>query len=289
MAVRQPVMPTVGKRQLARELRSAREAANLTMDQVAEELDWSKGKVHNIETGRWTRGNLTDLRALLDAYGVSDPDKRKALEQLMRDAKKPGWWSKYNDVFSGALPAFEDEASELSSYEPSLVPGLLQSPEYIAELMRNSPFLSRDEARRKIEARQQRQKVLTRSDAPTATFVVEEAAVQRLAELPDVFRPQVEHLIAMSGGDSSRVTIQIMPLRSGLHAALGPSFVILDFHDELDLSIVYTESVARGAYLEEKAEVSMYRTLFAHACQQALRPDESIALLKDMLKQQPKT
>ncbi|MBB6174068.1 transcriptional regulator with XRE-family HTH domain [Nocardiopsis mwathae] len=285
MAARQPVMPTVGKRQLARELRSAREAAQLTMDQVAEQLDWSKGKVHNIETGRWTRGNLTDLRALLDTYGVNDPAKREALEQLMRDAKKPGWWSKYNDAFGSALPAFEDEASELFSYEPSLVPGLLQSPEYITELMRNSPLLTAEEAQRKCEARQRRQKVLTRSSPLVARFVVEEAALQRLVNLPEVFRPQVEHLIAMGEDDGNRVTIQVMPLRSGLHAVLGPSFVILDFHDELDLSIVYTESVARGAYLEEKAEVSMYRALFARACEQALRPDESIALLKDLLKQ----
>src|SRR5690606_29970095 len=107
---RQPVMPTVGKRQLGRELRSLREASKFTLDRVAEELDLAKTKVHNLENGHWTRGNLTDLLALLALYRATDPHWRTALEDVMRNAKKRGWWAEYGAALAGALPAFEDDA-----------------------------------------------------------------------------------------------------------------------------------------------------------------------------------
>jgi transcriptional regulator with XRE-family HTH domain len=287
MAPRPPVMPTVGKRQLARELRSAREAASLTLDQVAAEMDWAKTKVHNLENGRWTRSNLTDLRGLLSLYDITDPGRREKLEQLMREAKKPGWWVAYGDALDGALPAFEDEASEISCYEPNFVPGLLQTRDYAVTLLRSYPFLTATEVERKVEARLKRQQILTRESPhpPTTAFVVEEAALQRLIGNPDVLGPQLEHLIAMANSDAARLTLQVLPLRSGLHGAMGGSFAILDFSGDFDLSIVYTESAARNAYLEAKEEIAKHRTMFTHACGKALTPADSITLLNDLIKQ----
>src|SRR5699024_918114 len=93
-----PPLPPVGKRQLARELRQGRESAGLTLDQVATELDWAKTTVHNYEYGRWTRLNLTELRSLLDLYGITCSERRASLESLMRDAKEKGWWVAYGDA-----------------------------------------------------------------------------------------------------------------------------------------------------------------------------------------------
>ncbi|MGW8439361.1 helix-turn-helix domain-containing protein [Nocardiopsis sp. NPDC055551] len=284
MAAKPPPLPTVGKRQLARELRQGREAAGLTLDQVAAELDWAKTKVHNYENGRWTRGNLTDLRALLDLFGITDAKRRESLETLMRDAKKKGWWVAYGDAFEGSLPAFEDEAAQISSYEPVFIPGLLQTPEYTDALMRSYSFLSPDGIERKVEARMRRQEILNRSSPPTLSFVIEEAAVQRLTRTPHVFGPQIQHLVEVAEG-SPQVSIQIMPLRSGLHGALGSSFMILDFDGDFDLSIVHTETATRNGYLESKEEVALHRTMFTQACGSALSQGESTALLNELLQQ----
>lgn len=284
MAAKQPMLPTVGKRQLARELRCGRESANLTLDQVAEELDWAKTKVHNYENGRWTRGNLTDLRALLNLYGITDPQRQTSLENLMRDAKKRGWWVTYGDALEGALPAFEDEAAQINSYEPVFIPGLLQTREYAHCLMSAYAFLTPEDIELKVEARMRRQEILERETPPAMTFVIEESAVQRMFGTPEVFAPQIQHLIT-TAEEASHVSVQIMPLRSGLHGALGSSFVILDFADYYDLSIVHTETATNSAYLESKQEVALHRTMFTHACGSALSPDESSALLKDLLRQ----
>jgi len=279
-----PPLPTVGKRQLARELRQGRESAGLTLDQVATELDWAKTKVHNYENGRWTRGNLTDLRALLDLYGITCSERRASLETLMRDAKKKGWWVAYGDAFDGSLPAFEDEAAQISSYEPVFIPGLLQTQSYANSLMRSYAFLTSDDIEHKVEARMRRQQILERESPPTLSFVIEEAAVQRLIGTPRVFGPQVEHLINLIDG-SPHVSIQIMPLRSGLHGALGSSFVILDFDGDYDLSIVHTETATRSGYLESKEEVALHRTMFTQACGSALSQENSTTLLKELLRQ----
>lgn len=284
MAAKQPPLPTVGKRQLARELQRGREAAGLTLDQVASELDWAKTKVHNYENGRWTRGNLTDLRALLGLYGITEPKHRDSLENLMRDAKKKGWWVAYGDAFEGSLPAFEDEAAQLSSYEPVFIPGLLQTPVYAETLMRAYAFLTPEDIERKVEARIRRQEILTRTTPPTLSFVIEEAAVQRLIGMPHVFAPQIQHLIDVTEG-SPHISIQIMPLRSGLHGALGSSFVILDFDGDFDLSIVHTETATRSGYLESKEEVALHRTMFTQACGNALSQEASSTLLRSLLQQ----
>lgn len=281
MAAKQPPLPTVGKRQLARELRRGREAVGLTLDQVAIELDWAKTKVHNYENGRWTRGNLTDLRALLDLYGMTDPDRRGSLENLMRDAKKRGWWTAYGDAFEGALPAFEDEAAQISTYEPVTIPGLLQTREYVTSLLNAYTFLTSEELERKLEARLHRQQILTRDSPPILSFVIEEAAIQRLFSSPEVFEAQVEHLISLAS-TKPNISIQVMPLRSGLHGALGSSFVILDFDDDYGLSIVHTETATRSAYIEKKEEVALHRTMFTQACGSALPQDQSTKLLKDL-------
>jgi len=47
-----PISPMVRRRQLMAELRRLRDAAGLTQDDVADQLDWHSTKVMRIETGR---------------------------------------------------------------------------------------------------------------------------------------------------------------------------------------------------------------------------------------------
>jgi hypothetical protein len=49
---------------------------------------------------------------MLDLYGVRSP-QREALTQLGRDARKRGWWTAYNDVFTGSYMGLESEKRAL--------------------------------------------------------------------------------------------------------------------------------------------------------------------------------
>ena len=62
--------PTVKRRRLAAELRRHREAASLTIDEVAESLEWSSAKISRIENARV--GVLPrDVKFLLTTYGLT--------------------------------------------------------------------------------------------------------------------------------------------------------------------------------------------------------------------------
>ena len=88
----------------------------------------------------------------------------------------------YADLVDGAfktLLILEDEASVLSTHQPNLVPGLLQTYRYGWELMTTLGDLSLEEVERRVRLRTARQRVLTRYRAPRLAVVLDEAALRR--------------------------------------------------------------------------------------------------------------
>ena len=81
--------PTVRRRQLATELKRLRLAAKMTIEQVAEHLEWSPGKISKIENAR-VSVLPRDVRHLLDAYGVGDGPEREALITRAPGTDEPG-------------------------------------------------------------------------------------------------------------------------------------------------------------------------------------------------------
>src|SRR3954463_13662997 len=93
------VDPSLNRRKLRMELRVAREKAGLTQRLAAQTLEWSLSKLIRIETGT-VSVSVTDLRALLQLYGIDDQQAVAALEAAARGSKGPSWWAPYNDVLT---------------------------------------------------------------------------------------------------------------------------------------------------------------------------------------------
>src|SRR5438477_3975398 len=129
--------PTVQRRRLRAELRSARTEAGLTQRQAAEALDWSPSKLLRIENGSVSI-STTDLKALLALYGIQDPVKIEELVRMAQSARRHTW-SAYRDVFSHEFIVYlgyESSASIIRQVEPLLIPGLLQTEEYADVILR---------------------------------------------------------------------------------------------------------------------------------------------------------
>src|SRR4051794_22361287 len=94
--VRGPVVP---RRRLGAELRTLREQAGLTIEDVAQELECSVSKVSRLETGQGIP-RLRDVRDLLDRYEVTDQDHRERMMGLVRDGQRQGWWHDFSDVLA---------------------------------------------------------------------------------------------------------------------------------------------------------------------------------------------
>ena len=275
-----PDSPTVKRRQLSNELRRLRSEAKMTVEDAADRLEWSRARLGHIETGRRKKPLVTDVRALLDLYSVEDEREREAILGLARAARESGWWTRYDDVFTGRFPGFEAAARKISTYQPTIIPGLLQTPTYMQELAKALLHYDSNESQRLVDARQQRQAILTGSDAPELWTVIDEAALLRLGN-GDLMREQIQHIVDIAESTHS-VTVQVLGLEEGLHSGLAGPFVLLEF-DEGMSPLVYLETDTDGLYLEELSEVERYRQILLHVQVAAWKPARSLAYLKKKL------
>ncbi|MEV7908127.1 DUF5753 domain-containing protein, partial [Streptomyces anulatus] len=136
---------------------------------------------------------------------------------------------------------------------------------------------------RRVEARLARQAILGRDAPPQLLAVIDEAALRRLVGGTDVMRAQLEHIAKLS--ERPNVTIQVLPLSAGAHAAIMGGFVILDFASPQDPSLVYLETATDGLYLERPEELHRYTVIYGHAQAMALSPDESVRFVESVIEQ----
>jgi len=273
--VRTDVGPAVGRRRLAAELRRLRTAANKTIHDVAEALECSAGKISRIETAM-VSARLQDVREMLDLYAVGGTE-RDDLLNLVRRARQRAWWHEFADVVppqSATFFGLEDGAASIAEHQVVLVPGLLQTAEYARALLNAPRPLSPDTVSRRLELRLRRQKLLDGSDVPTYHAVLDEAVLHRVVGGQQVMAAQLRHLVDMA--ERPRVTIQVLPFDTDVHTGLGMAFVIFRFADPTEPEIVYLEQLTGNSYVEQPADVGIYLSTFADACERALTPEDSV-------------
>jgi transcriptional regulator with XRE-family HTH domain len=270
--------PTVRRRRLAAELRRLRDRAQLTIEDVAEKLACSSSKISRIETGH-VGVSPKDARELLRLYGVPD-DQLEALVQLAKEARKRGWWHAYNEVFTGAFVGLESEASSLRAFQALLVPGQLQTEDYMRAVIRAArPDAPQADLEKRVKARLARQQLLTDADPPKYWAIIDEAVLWRTVGSEKVMQTQLKRLA--NRAVLPHVTIQVVPFSAGAHAGMEGPFLILSFPDQTDPDVVYVDNTTTGVYLEEPAETLRYTLMFDHLRAAALSPDETLARITD--------
>ncbi|WP_460333850.1 helix-turn-helix domain-containing protein [Actinoallomurus acanthiterrae] len=278
--------PTLRRRRLSAELRQLRGRARMTLEQVAERLEFSTAKLRFIESAQWVRPNIGDVRNLLDVYGVTDERQREELLQLAREGRQKGWWQPYSKMLSETYTTYiglEAEAIKLLTYQPLIVPGLFQIESYARALVQVTP----DEVSEKViddrvAVRMERQQVLADPDPLSVWAVIDEAVLRRPIGGPEVMRAQIERLVEVARLPS--VTLQLIPFGIGAHpgAGRGP-FTILQFPEEADRDAVYVDNFAGELYVEEGAEVDAFHEGFRHLVGAALSPADTMALIAEEL------
>lgn len=275
--------PTLRLRRLASMLRQAREKAGYTTAQVAKEFKWSSGKVSKMETTETKRISPENLDMLMDLYRITDTDTRSSMQALAKDARQRGWWSKYKEVFTDrALPDFESEASLIQTFQAQMVPGLLQTPEYVEALLRGGRYSSPEIIQRKVEARLARRNILTKPEPARLRAVIDEGALRRVIGSHNVLKGQLAHLLYMA--QLPNVDVQVLPFEAGSHAAMCSPFTLLNFPEPLDLPIVFIETASDGIFLEDPDEVGKHAATFGDAQGSALSTSRSASFITDILK-----
>lgn len=275
--------PSMRRRRLAAELRQLRTAAALSIEDVAGRLGWPGSKVSRIEN-RQVGITPRDLRKLLDLYKVADRAYREQLLEMGRRATERGWWQSYTGVVPSAyanLIGLEAEAATIRTYEPELVPGLLQTADYARAVIRaGRPGDTMEEIDRRVEVRLERQEVLTRTSPPPpkVNVVLNEGVLARRVGGPEVMRAQIEHL--MRGRDRANIVIQILSFSAGEHPAMVGPFTMLTFLDPADPGVVNVENVMGSLALEKPEEIRAYDEVWGAIQALAIPPDDSRAVMR---------
>ncbi|MGH4025851.1 MAG: helix-turn-helix domain-containing protein [Pseudonocardiaceae bacterium] len=267
-------------------LRRLREAAGITPEAAGRAIRASHAKISRLELGRvgFKDRDVTDL---LDLYGVDDEEYRAVLLGLAKQTNVHGWWHIYGDVVPRWFELYvglEQAASLIRSYEVQFVPGLFQSKDYARAVVRlGHPGEPDAEIERRVSLRMARQEILTRSLAPNVWAVIDESALCRPLGGVQVMRAQLAHLIEVA--HLPNVTVQIVPFRSGGHAAAGGPFTILRFSDPDVPDVVYLEQLTSAVYLDKAKDVDHYLAVMECLCVAAQPVGETADSLNKIIKE----
>jgi transcriptional regulator with XRE-family HTH domain len=278
--------PTVRSRRVGAELRRLREASGATTAQAAELLSCSPAKISRIENGI-VSVRVVDLRLLLDSYGVDDAEHRSYLERLARDSNKRGWWQDYGDTIPPYYADFiglESDASSIKTWEPTTVPGLLQTPEYArAVMLANPAMVSPDKLENFIGIRQERQARLEQGTDARLDAVIWEVALITTVGGDQVQRGQLTRMLELM--NRPNISVQVLPLEAGDQASMAGSFVMFSFGSERSVSTVFVEHLTSSQYLEMDQELRGYTLVFDALRSAALSPAASATRIRQRLEQ----
>lgn len=275
---------SVGGRRLAAELRRLRERAGLTGEQASKRLGWSGSKLSRIELHR-IGVKVADLREILALYGVDD-SYRDELLALAREVRQKGLPERAAASFPQVAPyaSAETEAGSVWNWEPQLIPGLLQTPDYARAVMQLWLTMfpgPQKEADRRVEARLLRQQVLTRDPPLQLSVVMDETVLRRQFGDRAVMRQQLEHLL--EAAELPNVEIRVYLMNQDPPSLPIGAFSYMQFpqvHDVPLHDIVSVENLDGNYDLEDENETFRYRVAFQHLVKWALDPDQSRVLVQ---------
>jgi transcriptional regulator with XRE-family HTH domain len=276
--------PTALRIMLGSQLRRLREAKRITLEEAGYVIRASGSKMSRLETGR-VGFKSRDIADLLTLYGVTDEQEREALQELARKASAMGWWHDYADIMPSWFEPYvglEEAASSIRCYENQRVPDLLQTADYARAIaVLAHPGGSADELGRMVSLRMTRQAVLTRATPAHLWLVLDEAALRRPVVSPEVMCAQLEHLIDMA--EQPNVSLQVIPLTTGAHAAAGGPFTILRFSEPDLPDVVYLEQLTSAIYLDKRETVDHYLAVMERLCVEALTTSSSVKMIASLL------
>ena len=255
-------MPTP-REQLAARLRALRQRAGLTGEQLAGQTGLSQPKVSRIETGR-SLPNLEEVRAWTRATGASEEELGELaglLEQLATSATS--WRILHRLGLAGKqqeIQELERQASRITTFQPVMVPGLLQTADYARRVIETA--YQPGDIGRAVAGRLERQAILY-DQAKRFDFLITESALRWRPRGVDM-RPQLDRL--MSVASLPNVTLAVVPQGEALIPHLHP-FVMWELEEG---TVVSVETYSAELWVREAADVARYQEVWERASASAV-------------------
>lgn len=183
------------------EMRRLREAAELSQAAVASRLGCTQTQVSRLEKATRTPSR-SDAERLDQLFGMAEGVSFTRLYQsISAQPGSPIW-------FRNWVEEIEPTLLILRSWDPLLVPGLLQTEAYARHIFSQGPQITPEEVDERVEARMRRQHILDRKKPPMLLVLIDAGVLRRRIGGPELMREQLGHLLELAQGPD--VFIQVV-------------------------------------------------------------------------------
>ncbi|MFI6640575.1 Scr1 family TA system antitoxin-like transcriptional regulator [Streptomyces sp. NPDC050504] len=249
------------------ELRHLRVKTGDTQDELGTKLFCTGSLIGQIETAR--KVPTREFAERVDQVFNTGGEMGRLVGLVLR-SQLPSWFRK--------VAGLEAKATYISIYEAQVVYGLLQTKDYARAVM---GAYDPNDLDTRVEARMERQRVLSRENPPALTVVMDEGVLRREVGSRHIMWNQLAHLLSFR--DRPDVNLQILPFKVGAHAGQPGMFTLLRFDNDPD--IVYTEDFVQGHATANPATVREGTLRYAHLQAAALSVEDSAAEISRVMEE----
>jgi transcriptional regulator with XRE-family HTH domain len=265
-------------RALGAALREAREAAGLTVRQLAAQIDRDFSLITRWEKAE-RRIKPVDVAQILTALGIVGARFEEILA-LANDTDAPLWIPvslAEQRQHLNALLRFERDAIEIVDVAPLLVTGLVQTEAYIRGIM-TTAGVPEDEIEARVRVRLGRQRVV---ETARLTALLGEAALHQEVGGRAVLVGQLRHLLEVA--EHPNVDLRVVPFTAGWVPSLDGGWTVIESAEAP--TMIHLENRQSGWFLHEDRDVEVYRSAVASILGVAMSPQESVGLIAGKIQQ----
>ncbi|MFD7291341.1 helix-turn-helix domain-containing protein [Streptomyces sp. NPDC059863] len=268
----------MNRAQLGAALRALRKASGKEAKAVARGALMSPSKLSKIENAKLAP-SAADVERILSALGVSDEIKAEYTEASRAAATEATAWRllRRTGVHKGqhTVKALEAQMSVLRLFQPALVPGLLQTPEYIRAVLRRHG-LTEDSLLRTMSGRIDRQAVVY-DNTKSLRFLITEPVLRWRIVPARMMAAQLDRITSISR--LTHVDIRVVPLGIRQDDFANHAFVIRDDR------MVTVETVHAEMVVTDPRDVHLYAQKF-EGFERAALSGEAMRSLVDEIRDQ---
>ncbi|GHC83861.1 transcriptional regulator [Nocardiopsis terrae] len=267
------------RKELASLLRTTRLDRGLSGQELADTLGWSQSKVSKIENRR-TRPSQEDVRTWLETcrasaqvlhHGTGLAESALVESRHWRAVHSQGMASGQSGV-----QALEERSGTVRSFQPSLVPGLLQTAGYARQVLTAVDISGQGDTPQAVAARMRRQEALYDADR-RFEFTLTESALRWHPHGGEILPAQWDRLLSIA--TLSNVSLRVLPLHASFGHLQSNGFLLFE---NADSPTVIVETFTRELLLTDPDEVDQYREIHTRLTEHALPEDDSRDFIRDL-------
>jgi hypothetical protein len=221
------------------------------------------------------------------ARGVSEVDaaiyltfcgvRKEELEELLDLARwdeNETWLQEHGERLPDELRTLvyhETTATTMASYEPMLIPGLLQTTDYARALFEFADIVPVTRIPAAVKARHERQTVLRKPDPPQCLFYLHENALRSQVGSAQIMHEQLLQLVFLTA--RPEIDIRVVPAESGPHGVWGSSFMLMGY--QAHGPVVFVECLTTSLFLEKPRDLQAYKEVLSRLDRDGLGAGQS--------------